>query len=215
MRTHWAQRRLAAILSKAGFHVLRFDYFGTGDSAGGSGAGTLAHWQEDIQLAGAKLRELAGTARVSMVGYRLGATLAWRASQTDEHRPRHLILWDPVIRGATYLHEVHVAETTFASRLLYFPEPNGDLFGYPFAAAERAATKAIDLLIEPLPKATRVHLYVGRETDETRRLSSRLGELKRFTYEHVPEEGAKGSGNLLSNRILQAIGTALSAEGGA
>jgi hypothetical protein len=39
--------------------------------------------------------------------------------------------------------------------------------------------------------------------------------LKRFTYEHVPEEGAKGSGNLLSNRILQAIGTALSAEGGA
>jgi pimeloyl-ACP methyl ester carboxylesterase len=214
MRTHWAQRRLASILSKAGFHVLRFDYFGTGDSAGGSDAGTLAQWQEDIQRAGAELRARSGASRVSLVGYRLGAALAWRASLSDENRPRHLLLWDPVIQGGTYLHEVLVGEMTFASRLLYFPRPNGDLFGYAFSAAERAATRSLDLLSEPLPKATRVHLYVGRETDETRRLATRLGELKRFTFEHVPEEGAKGSGNLLSNRILQAIGNALSSEGG-
>jgi uncharacterized protein len=218
MLTHWAQRRLATLLAGHGIHVLRFDYFGTGDSAGSIEDGTLEQWQRDIQVAAERLRELSGVRRTSLVGYRLGATLAWRASLSSVEKPRHLVLWDPVVRGTTYLQELRVTEDTFASQLLHSPTPEDpptELLGYPMPVTQRAATEAIDLLGEPLPAATRVHMYVGRQTGETRALSSRLREhLRRFTFEFVPEEGRTGSGNLLSKRVLDAIGSALSAEGG-
>ena len=34
IRTHWALRQIAVSLAKAGYHCLRFDWFGVGDSAG-------------------------------------------------------------------------------------------------------------------------------------------------------------------------------------
>ncbi len=45
-RSHWAVRRLADQLSRAGFPVLRFDYQGIGDSTGDvSQVGSLATWK--------------------------------------------------------------------------------------------------------------------------------------------------------------------------
>jgi pimeloyl-ACP methyl ester carboxylesterase len=217
MTTHWAYRRLAALLAKGGTHVLRFDYFGTGDSAGETTEGTLDIWQNDVLLAEKALREQSGAERVSLVGYRMGAVLAWRATRSTEPRPRDLVLWDPVIAGSAYLRELQATDNAFASRLLYFPKfetPPRELGGYALPSAQRLATEAVDLMTEPLPTATRVHCYVGRETPESLAMSERLKrELKRFSYQHVPEEGFKGSGNLLSNRILQVIGAALSSEG--
>ena len=52
MRSHWALRQLAARLAAAGLHVLRFDYSGTGDSAGDSSAGaSLEAWRADVLTA--------------------------------------------------------------------------------------------------------------------------------------------------------------------
>jgi pimeloyl-ACP methyl ester carboxylesterase len=218
MLTHWAHRRLAALLSGEGLAVLRFDYFGTGDSAGATDGGTLEIWQANIHVAMAKLRELSGAHRCSLVGHRLGATLAWRASREISERPRHLVLWDPVVRGTTYLRDLVVAEHAYDVSLLHFPRPSTpptELFGYPFTTGQRNSTEPLDLLTDGLPVATRLHLYFGRETDEMRALVSRLSnEVKRFSFELVPEEGRAGSGNLLSKRVLEAIRVALSAEAG-
>src|SRR5256885_16263297 len=47
-----AYRTLALRLARAGFHVLRFDYRGTGDSAGDIGGASLQQGMDDIVAAG-------------------------------------------------------------------------------------------------------------------------------------------------------------------
>src|SRR5215475_4600730 len=90
-------RQLAARLVRAGFHVLRFDYFGTGDSYGDTGEGDLASWCEDIETAIEELKEITGATKVDLAGLRLGANLSARVAA---HRPkeiRKLILWEPLV----------------------------------------------------------------------------------------------------------------------
>src|ERR1700690_929523 len=55
--SHWAFRRLATMLAREGFHVLRFDWSGTGDSWGSAEDGTLEGWVDDVALAVQELRD--------------------------------------------------------------------------------------------------------------------------------------------------------------
>src|SRR5918992_3821916 len=73
MRAHRAFRQLAILLAKAGFPVLRFDYFGTGDSGGDSESGDVAQWTADVCTAIDELKDTAGVRSVSLVGLRVGA----------------------------------------------------------------------------------------------------------------------------------------------
>jgi len=89
-------RQLAARLVPSGFHVLRFDYFGTGDSYGDTGEGDLASWCGDIETAIEELKEITGATKVNLAGLRLGANLSGRVA---DHRPKEiskLILWEPL-----------------------------------------------------------------------------------------------------------------------
>lgn len=101
VRTHWALRQLAQALSRAGFHVFRFDWFGTGDSAGSLEEATLDRWVLDAEAAAAELRDTSGLRKISVVGLRLGASIAALAARRV--KPRALLLWDPVADGARYL----------------------------------------------------------------------------------------------------------------
>jgi pimeloyl-ACP methyl ester carboxylesterase len=92
-----AMRQLANRLVRAGFHVLRFDYFGTGDSYGDTGEGDLASWCDDIETAIEELKDITGAIKVDVVGLRLGANLS---AQVAFHRPREinkLVLWEPLV----------------------------------------------------------------------------------------------------------------------
>jgi pimeloyl-ACP methyl ester carboxylesterase len=105
MRAHRAYRQLAMLLTRKGFHVLRFDYRGTGDSSGDLEGVTAEDWLTDIGHAIDELRDSAGVSQVSLVGLRLGAVLAAGASliRTDLER---LVLWDPVRSGPAYEREL-------------------------------------------------------------------------------------------------------------
>ena len=108
VRTHRMFRVLAERLARAGVHVLRFDYFGTGDSDGDDTDGHLDLWREDILLAQQELRRRAAGAPVTWLGVRLGATLACLAagSAPAAAAPDRLVLWEPLTDGPAYLAEM-------------------------------------------------------------------------------------------------------------
>ena len=135
MRAHRAFRQLTTLLNRAGLDVLRFDYSGTGDSAGDGDEATFDDWLDDVDWAIDELMDTAGVDTLDVVGLRWGATLAALAARSRDEI-RHLVLWDPVVSGASYLEEV-----------LPHPCPQGTvgIEGYPFSASLRAGLEGIDL----------------------------------------------------------------------
>lgn len=146
--SHRIFRRLAVRLSESGYHVLRFDYFGTGDSAGEREDGDLESWQADAEIALEELRDMSGFPTVATFGIRLGAVVAWRlaTARTDVHTT---VLWDPVIDGNDYVLELRSAQAEL-DRWQLTPLPKRasteqaqDLLGFPLTTAMRHSIVAV------------------------------------------------------------------------
>ena len=103
VRTHRMFRVLADRLARAGVHVLRFDYHGTGDSSGDDTDGHLEAWRDDVLLAHQELQRRAMGASITWVGARLGATVAALAARQSPDLAEHLVLWEPLADGPAYL----------------------------------------------------------------------------------------------------------------
>jgi hypothetical protein len=103
VRTHRMYRVLADRLVRAGISVMRFDYHGTGDSAGDDIDGDLAGWTRDLAAAHGELVRRSRSSGIVWIGARLGATLAIGASNFVLRPPDHMILWEPIVDGAGYL----------------------------------------------------------------------------------------------------------------
>jgi alpha-beta hydrolase superfamily lysophospholipase len=100
---HRTFRRLAEELAEAGIVALRFDYDGTGDSAGlQDDPDRVPGWLASIEAARQYLLDL-GAPTVAAVGKRLGATLA--ACRSADQPFSSLVLWDPCLSGRTFLRE--------------------------------------------------------------------------------------------------------------
>ncbi|MHB1509205.1 MAG: alpha/beta hydrolase family protein [Acidimicrobiales bacterium] len=103
-QAHYAIRQTAERLMRAGHCVLRFDYDGTGDSVGNdSDPERVEAWLDSIGEAVACVRRT-GVGHVTIVGMRLGATLAAEAAARDGAIDA-LVLWDPCASGGTFLKE--------------------------------------------------------------------------------------------------------------
>ncbi len=130
---HWTFRKLATQLTRGGAHVFRFDYQGTGDSAGESGEGSLSAWREDIEAAVQELKDVSGVESVALVGLRLGAALALQACAGGLDA-NELVLWEPVVRGEAWVKELEALEESRRkfSRHPIARDPNS-LLGHPFS----------------------------------------------------------------------------------
>jgi len=103
LRAYRSLRLLADQLAAEGVEVLRFDYFGTGDSAGDVRDGRPSVWLENVRTASQHLRELAAVRRLVLVGLRLGGTLALLAEVPATSR---VILWDPILDSRDFIAEL-------------------------------------------------------------------------------------------------------------
>jgi len=162
IRAHRSLRELAQRLAGAGFPTLRFDYYGCGDSGGGSDEGRAERWLDDIALAVAELREASAGSKVSLVGLRLGATLAALLAARSRDVER-LVLWEPVMSGAEHLAELAERHRGFFEgrpkpRGLVEGDPPDELLGFPVTPALRASIERLDLLGLTQAPATRVLL---------------------------------------------------------
>ena len=98
-------RRLAEELAARGVLAVRFDYDGTGDSAGGDAdPGRVRAWQKSIAAAAALARDC-GAPSLVLVGMRAGALLA--ASAVRATGATGLVAWDPRHSGRRLVREEH------------------------------------------------------------------------------------------------------------
>ncbi|CCD40658.1 Hydrolases of the alpha/beta superfamily [Candidatus Paraburkholderia kirkii UZHbot1] len=109
-------RHLAEALSARGLWVLRFDYHGTGDSAGADGApDQFASSVEDVEAAMGWFRATTGVTHLTLCGFRVGAAFALEAAlrkPVDE-----LVLLAPVASGRVYMRELSIVHKTWLEQL--------------------------------------------------------------------------------------------------
>jgi len=123
-RTMWV---LAERLARAGHAVLRFDYFGTGDSMGDDVDADLDGWADDVGAADRELRARCGEGKTVWIAMRLGGAVALRAAPRAPATLGRLVLWDPVLDGRRYLEhlrERHVASLERALSIAPTPPPS-------------------------------------------------------------------------------------------
>ena len=96
-------RVLADRLVRTGASVMRFDYHGTGDSPGEEADQSLSDWARDVEEAHACLVASTQPAHTDWFGMGLGANLMLQTALRVPHRPRRLVLWEPVTNGSAHL----------------------------------------------------------------------------------------------------------------
>ncbi|MBX3173890.1 MAG: alpha/beta hydrolase [Gemmatimonadaceae bacterium] len=96
LRAHRTLRLLATRLVDLGYDVLRFDYRGTGDSAGRlDDVEDAADFVADVSAALEELQSLSGNDRTILLGLREGASFAAAAgAAASGTRVSRLVLWD-------------------------------------------------------------------------------------------------------------------------
>ncbi len=111
--SHRGMRKLSERLCSQRVSSLRFDYFGTGDSAGSEDDGEqIEHWISGIEQAVQHARQQLGARKIILCGLRLGALLAALAAERLQSSSPidGLIMMSPVVSGKDYLRELNLIQ---------------------------------------------------------------------------------------------------------
>jgi uncharacterized protein len=158
IRSHRVYRQLAETLATEGIAVLRFDYYGSGDSAGSSVEVDWTRCLRDIVAAARELRARSGCDRVIAFGARLGGGLALAAAANEQFA--ELIVWDPVFDGAAHVTQLDNLQASLRLDPKRFVKPRSvaDVANQwlGFAVSPRFRQQLVELHLEPV--ATRMLL---------------------------------------------------------
>jgi alpha-beta hydrolase superfamily lysophospholipase len=147
---HRSLRHFCEAAAAAGVPALRFDYDGTGDSAGHDREPErLQAWVRSVQHAADFLRAQTGVERVVLLGVRLGALVATLAA-VERDDVDALIAIAPVVAGKAHLRELRALQMA----MLRPPTPPSvvpeegvqEALGFVLTAETKVAISAVDLL---------------------------------------------------------------------
>lgn len=209
----------ASEFSLLGMPVLRFDFFGSGDSSGEDSETDLSTMRDDVTCAVMALCEKAGVRRVALVAWRAGAFPAW-SWLSEGGNAQLLLLWEPELHGSQWIDELEaldmcerVSPTRYTGRRPMDASANdGQLMGYSASPSFRSEVATIDI-----PGSDRYPKFpvwvVGRDDDAIAILS----QARMFK---VPDDAPQFSGSALMDlslfmtprmeRLTREIGLALS-----
>ena len=140
---------LAQKLCAQGMLVLRFDYLGTGDSSGEQTREDAVQIWESSVVEAAEFLQSCGVREITLVGLRVGALVATSAASRIRDMTT-LVLWDPVIRGRTF-----VQQQKALNRLTAAPDADDPLIPlvgmsvHPLAAQRLSGMNLTALPIDP------------------------------------------------------------------
>jgi alpha-beta hydrolase superfamily lysophospholipase len=194
VRAHRSLRHLAEDLCAAGFSVLRFDFHGTGDSAGSErDPGRVAAWRRDVRTAIDELRARTGSAEVAIIGLRLGATIA--AEVASERRDvASVVLWHPFSDGASFtsetlrMHKMHrmLEPDSFAAGPPDYVD-GAEALGFFLTNETIDDLKRVDLLALARPPARSVLVIGAANVPSEGPLLAHLRAIEaEVAYRHLP-----------------------------
>ncbi|MGV8944004.1 amino acid adenylation domain-containing protein [Thermomonas sp.] len=108
-RSRRLMTEVCAKLAAHGLPCLRFDYFGTGDSAGSGELAEFAGMRGDLRCAEDALRRLAGVERVIVLTFHGGAlpVASWLERGA---RVERAVFWEPIGDGADWLRQLEAEQ---------------------------------------------------------------------------------------------------------
>ncbi len=220
IRGHRAYRQLAVRLSRLGFPVMRFDYWGTGDSKGDRAPDRLSGWQDNISSAMNELKSRSKLDRICLAGLRLGGALATLAAGSTA--VEGIALWEPVIKGDTY---VDVLLEWQRDKLRYFladmpslavDDRPAELLGLAINNAFLDDMINIDLMAIKQPPAKHMMIVEHQPQDEVAAFKTHLQQLGIDVQHKTVDDPRVWTDDpdkaLVPNQILQTLVTWFSEE---
>jgi pimeloyl-ACP methyl ester carboxylesterase len=209
IRCHRSFRQLAIRASGAGFPVLRFDYYGCGDSAGHREDGSVDQWLNDVSTSVSELRRRAQASNVCLVGLRFGATLATLAA-AGRGDVAGLVLWDPILNGSAYLDELRAGQghSADSSRTFAGPGRMTGALGFPLTSELSTSIGRVSLAAigcRPAPHVLVIESQPGGSHTGVCDALTRLGARVETRHLPSPPIWTKDPTMLVPGPILQAI----------
>jgi pimeloyl-ACP methyl ester carboxylesterase len=189
MRAHRPIRQLALALADMGYHVLRFDYRGSGDSAGSMDGLDTGDWIEGVKLAIEELRDIAAIRKISVIGLRLGGLMATLAACEDTQINR-LVLWDPVSSGDVYVERlkqdlpelpIEAAKANFIDS-----EQTIHVIGFSMPVKFQQSLQSLGLAALDISPITSVLQLVSHQSRDFTQLKEAWSGYQNFTYQLHP-----------------------------